>query len=95
MRYKHLAFEQSKKGRISYISKRYNKANNKYLYLLFIFKFTSKFIPTSAFKWIDPQEFGLNIYIYIYIPEIFQRIMFSKELPELHDYPFAPDKTEI
>ena len=34
-------------------------------------------------------------YIYIYIPVIFQRIMFSKELPELHDYPFAPDKTEI
>ena len=91
LRYKHLAFEQSKKGWISYISKRYNKANNKYLYLLFIFKFTSKFIPTSGFKWIDPQEFGLNIYI----PVVVQRIMFSKELPELHDYPFAPDKTEI
>ena len=32
---------------------------------------------------------------YIYTPVVVQRIMFSKELPELHDYPFAPDKTEI
>ena len=63
---------------VSYIFKGYSKANNKYLkyhnprqeskhfiYLddnnLYGYSM-SKFLPTRAFKWIDPREFDLNKY---------------------------------
>ena len=70
-------FEKSTRGGISYISKKYSKANNKHLkphdakqesehiYLdannLYGYAM-SKFISTSVFKWIDPKEFNLNKY---------------------------------
>ena len=64
--------------RVSYISNRYNKANNKYLKSYDLKKKSkcimyldannlydyakSKFLITSRFKWIDPKEFDLNRY---------------------------------
>ena len=72
-------FEKGTKGRISYISNRYSKANKKYLKLFerkqvskhIIYLDTnilycyamSKFLPASGFKWIDPKDFELNKYI--------------------------------
>ena len=58
----------------------------------------SKFLPTSAFKWIDPQEFDLNKYTTNSskgsVLEV--DLEYPKELRELHnDYPLAPYKTEI
>ena len=61
---------------ISYISKRYSKANSKYL-KFYVPKQKSKhviyldtnnlygyamstFLPTGRFKWIDPKEFDSN-----------------------------------
>ena len=65
----YLFFENSMKGEVSYISKRYSKANNKYLksydpdltiYLdaknLYGYNM-SKFHAASEFKWTDPKEF--------------------------------------
>ena len=64
--------------RVSYISNRYNKANNKYLKsydlkqkskcIMYLdannlYDYAkSKFLITSRFKWIDPKEFVLNRY---------------------------------
>ena len=75
----YIFFEKSTRGGISYISKRYSKANNNYLrsydpkqeskhiiyldanilhgYAIF------EFLPTSGFKWIDPEELDFNKYI--------------------------------
>ena len=58
----------------------------------------SKFVPTSGFKWIDPEEFDLNKYIRNSskgcVPEV--ALVYPKKLRELHnDYPFALDKIEI
>ena len=66
------------RGRISYISNRYSKSNNKYLksfdpkgesrYNIYLdannlYAYTmSKFLPKSEFKLIDPKEFNLNKY---------------------------------
>ena len=65
----YLFLENSLKGEVSYISKRYSKASNKYLksydpdliiYLdaknLYGYNM-SKFHPTGEFKWTDPKEF--------------------------------------
>ena len=70
-------FEKGTRGGISYISKRYSKANNEYLKsydpmqdrdisylevnLLFGYAM-SKFLQISSFKWIDPKEFDLSKY---------------------------------
>ena len=64
--------------RVSYISNRYNKANNKYLKsydlkqkskcIMYLdannlYDYAkTKFLITSRFKWIDPKEFVLNRY---------------------------------
>ena len=61
-----------------YISKRYSKANNKYLksydpkhkskHIIYLdaknlyIDAMSKFLSTSGFKWIDTKEFDLNKY---------------------------------
>ena len=74
----YLLFEKSMKCGASYISKRYSKANNKYIksydskqesnhYINLdvnnLYGYaTSKFLPTGGFKWIDPKEFNLNRY---------------------------------
>ena len=66
------------RDRISHISNRYSKANNKYLksydpkqeskHIIYsgvdnLYGYAmSKFLPTSGFKQIDPKEFDLNKY---------------------------------
>ena len=62
-------FEKSMRGRVSYIYKRYSKANNKYLksydpkYVIYLYANNlygyamSKFLPISGFKQIDPKVF--------------------------------------
>ena len=71
----YLLFERGMRARVSYISKRYSTANNKYLkcddpkqesnliYLdennLYGYAMPT-FLPTNGFKWIDPKEFKLN-----------------------------------
>ena len=64
---------------------------------MFIFKYIYKFIPISRFKWIDPQEFGLNIYTIDCSKDYVLEVDFEnpKESRELHDYHFAPDEMEI
>ena len=71
----YLFFEKGTRGGVSYISKRYSKANNKYLKSYYP-KQESKhiyldennlygyamFLPTSGFKWIDPKDFDSNKY---------------------------------
>ena len=74
----YILFEKGTRSRISYISNRYSKANNKYL-KSYDAKQEAKCIrylhtnnlyvyamfnclPTSAFKWINPKEFDLNKY---------------------------------
>ena len=58
----------------------------------------SKFLPTSGFKWIYPQEFKLNKYTsssskgFVFGVDL----EYQKELCELHnDYPLSPDKIEL
>ena len=74
----YLSFEKRMRGGVSRVSKRYSKANNKYLksydskqgpkHIIYLdannlFGYAmSKFLPTSGFKWIDPNEFFLNRY---------------------------------
>ena len=74
----YLFFVKSMRDRVSYISKRYSTANNKYLTSYnqrqeskhFIYLdpknldgyAKSKFLPTSRFKWIGPKEYDFNRY---------------------------------
>ena len=58
----------------------------------------SKFLATSGFKLIDPQDFGLNKYNSNSSKRCVLEVslVYPKELRELHnDYPLAPDKIEI
>ena len=69
----YIFFEKGTRGRISFISKRYSKANNKYLksydpkeeskHIIYLdanslYGYSiSEFISTNEFKWIDLKEF--------------------------------------
>ena len=71
-------FEKGTRGRISFISNRYIKANSNYLksydpkqeskHVIYfdtnnLYGYAMfKFLPTSEFKWIDPKEFDSNKY---------------------------------
>ena len=58
----YLLFEKGMRGGVSYISKRYSKANKKYL-KFYDPKQESKHIYLAGkFKWIDPKEFDSNKY---------------------------------
>ena len=102
----YLFFEKGTRGRISYISKRYSKANNKYLksyhskqelkhviYLCVNNSYgyaMSKFLSTSGFKWMDPKKFGIAV-IVMKVCVLEDDFGYLKELCELHnDYPLAP-----
>ena len=99
---------------VSYISTRYSRANNKYLkpyepkqkskHIMYLDTnntygyVMSKFLPTSAIKWIDLKEFDLNKYTshstkgYVLAVDL----EYHKELRELHnDYHLDPYKIEI
>ena len=74
----YIFFEKGTRGRISYISNRHSKANNKYLksydpkqewkHIVYLDANNlcgyaiSKFLPTDGFKWIELKEFDLNKY---------------------------------
>ena len=73
----YLFCEKGLKSIVCYISKRYSKANNKYLktrdqkqesiYIVYLDSIlnghgVSTFYPTSGFKWIDPKNFNSNKY---------------------------------
>ena len=105
----YIFFKKGTRGGISYVSIRNSKANSKYLksydskdeskhitYLdvnnLYGYAM-SKFLPTSRFKWIDPNKFNLNKYTSNSskgcVLEV--NLEYPKELHELHnDYPLAP-----
>ena len=58
----------------------------------------SKFLPTSGFKWIDPNEFYLNKYTSNSSQECVLEfdLGFPEELPRSHNnYILGPDKIEI
>ena len=70
----------------------YLGANNLYCYAM------SKFLPTSGFKWGDPQEFKLNKYAINSSKECVLEVSLEhpKELRKLrNDNPLVPDKIEI
>ena len=98
----YIFFEKGTRGRISYISNRSSKANNKYLKYydasnLYGYPM-SKFLPTSGFKWIDPKELDMKKYTNnSSIGSVFEvDLECSKELCKLQkNYPLVPDKLEI
>ena len=58
----------------------------------------SKFLPTSAVKWIDPKEFDLNKYTSSSLKECVLEVdlEYPKEFKELYsNYPLALHKIEI
>ena len=67
----------------------YLDAKNLYGYAMY------KFLPTSIFKGINPEQFDLNKYsINSCVLEV--DLEYPKELYELHiDYPLVTDKIEI
>ena len=107
----YIFLEKGMRDGVSYISNRYSKANLKsydpkqeskhimYLDTNTSYGYaTSKFLPTSSFKWIDPKEFDLNKYTSNSSKGCVLEVdlEYPKELLELHnDYPLAPENIEI
>ena len=74
----YLFFGKGMRGKVSCISKKYSKANNKHWnfydlkqeskHIIYIdpnnlHRYAiSRFLPTTGFKWVDPIEFDLNKY---------------------------------
>ena len=103
---KHLFVEAGVRGGVSMISKRYSKANNKYLdtydpsqeskYLMYLdcnslyATVMCEDLPTGGFKWVTKDEF-INNKNYGYILEV--DLEYDKELHDHHnDYPLAPER---
>ena len=107
----YIFFEKGTRGRVSYISNRYSKANNKCLksydpkeeskHIIFLNAngyAMSNFHPASRFKWIDPKVYDLNKYTSnSSIGCVIEvDLEHPKELRELrNDYPLALIKMEI
>ena len=110
----YIFFEEGTRGGISCISYGYRKPNNRYLKSFdpkqeskpMIYKdgknlyghAMPKFLSTSGFKWIDPEEFDFNKHTNSNskwcVLEV--DLEYQKEMWELHIYyPLAPDKIEI
>ena len=106
----HLFIEKGMRGGISYIAKRHNKANNKYMECYDSSKESkhityldamSQYLQYSGFKWLNQKEidrFDVNSLeensSIDYILEV--DLKYPSELHELHnDYPLAPEKLEI
>ena len=110
----YIFFEEGTRGGISCISYGYRKPNNRYLKSFdpeqeskpMIYKDAKnlyghamhKFLSTSGFKWINPEEFDFNKYTNSNskwcVLEV--DLEYQKEIWELHNYyPLAPDKIEV
>ena len=110
----YIFFEKGTRGEIPYISNKCSKADSIYLksydpkqgskHIIYLYTSNSdgyamsKFLATSGFKWIDPEEFDLNKYASNSskgcVLEV--NLEYPKDLRELdNDYPLAPDKIEI
>ena len=89
----YIFFEKGMGGRVSYISNRYSKADNKYLKsygpkqeskLIIYFDANnlygyamSKFLPTSRFKWIVPKECDLNNILAMVRKDVFSKLILN------------------
>ena len=110
----YIFFEKGTRGGTSYIYNRYSKAHNKHLksydpkqelkHMIYLDAnkldgyAMCKVLPTSRFKWIDPEEFDLHKYTTNSSKGCLLEVDLEhpKEFRELHnDYPLAPDKIEI
>ena len=95
------------RGGVFYITKRYSRANNKYLnsyrpkqeskHIIYLDASyaMSKFPPIGGFKWVDPKEFDLNKYTSNSSKGCVLEVDLEhiKELRQSHnDYRLAPDK---
>ena len=99
----YIFFEKGTRGEISYIYNRCSKANSKYLksydpkqeskHFVYVNAnnlygyVTSKFLPTSGFKWINPKEFDLNKFTSNSSKRCILEVdlEYPKELRELHN----------
>ena len=104
----HLFLEKEMRGAVSYISKRYSRADQNrtimYCYANNLYGWDMILdLPYSGFKWLSNKEindFDLNISENSPIGYILDvNLEYCKELPHIHsdysDYPLRPEKIEI